>query len=376
MSVEIRSVSSRRELRTFIRFNYRLYKDCPYSVPGLYVDELDTLSPRRNPAYDFCKAELFLAYKDGKIAGRVAAIINENVNERWGEKAVRFGWLDFIDDTEVSSALLGKVASWGRERGMDKIHGPLGFTDFDREGVLVQGYDQLATMSTSYNYPYYVAHLEGLGFTKEQGWLEMRLKVPEATAERHKRLSQAVMQRYNLHVMNFKSKTAIMERYGTEIFALINEGYNDLPGFSILTQRQIDLYVRKYKPVIDKRMVCLIADSNEKLVGVGISMPSLSRALQKGRGLLFPFGWWHILKALFWKAPDTLDLLLVAVASDYRNKGVNSIMLSELIPHYIDMGFTWGETTLELESNRQIHAMWDMYEHTVHKRHILYCKAL
>ena len=376
MSIEVRSVSSRWDLRRFINFGYELYKDCPYAVPALYVDEIDTLSSRRNPAYGFCEAELFLVYRDGRIVGRVAAIINNNVNARWNQKAVRFGWLDFIDDQEVSSALLDRVAQWGRERGMESIHGPLGFTDFDREGILVEGFDQMATMSTTYNYPYYIEHLARLGFEKELGWIEMRLKVPEKAADRHIRMCEAVLKRYNLHIVHYGRARDLCRNYGEAFFSLINEGYSDLAGFSELTDAQKNLYISKYLKFIDHRMVCLIANEEGRLIAGGVSMPSLSVALQKSRGRLFPLGWWYILRALFWKYPDTLDLLLIAVTKEYRNKGITAIMLGELIPNYIKMGFKWGETTLELESNSNIQAMWEMYDHRIHKRHSLFTKKL
>lgn len=376
MSVHIKSVRSRGDLRRFICFNERLYRGNPYSVPGLFSDELDCLLPSRNPAYEFCEAELFLAYKDGRIAGRVAAIVNHRTNEDWHEKAVRFGWIDFIDDIEVSQALIDRVTEWGRERGMTAIHGPLGFVDFDREGMLVEGFDRMATMSTIYNYPYYPEHMKRLGFEKELGWIEMHIKVPEAAPERHTRMCEAVMKRYGLKVFKSHSIREIKKRYADDVFRVLNEGYKDIHGYSALTDRQIIWYINKYFNILDHRMVCVITDTEDRLVGIGISMPSLSVALQKGRGRMFPFGWWHLLKALLWKRSDTLDLLLVAVASDYRNKGVTAIMLTDLVRHYIDMGFKWGETTLELEDNSNVQSMWSMYEHEIHKRHTLFRKNI
>lgn len=376
MSVEIRTVSSKGDLRRFIRFGWELYRDSPYAVPALYTDELNVLRPDRNPAYDFCQAELFLAYRDDRIVGRVAAIINDRTNERWNEKAVRFGWLDFIDDREVSGALLETVAEWGRKRGMDKIHGPLGFVDFDREGMLVDGFDQLATMSTLYNYPYYPQHLEQMGYTKELGWIEMRIKVPEQSTERHTRLCAMVQQRYGLDVVRGLSTRELRDRYGKAFFELLNEGYKDIHGYSTLSDRQIKWYIEKYFSVIDPRMVCFVTNKEDRLVGLGISMPSLSVALQKARGRFLPLGWWHLLKALTWHRPDTLDLLLVAVAPEFRSKGVSAILLNELCNNYIKLGYKWGETTLELEDNENVQSMWGMYDRTVHKRHTLYFKNL
>lgn len=373
--VTIKKVSSKKELKTFIRFNYELYKNNPYSVPDLYDDMLNTFSPEKNAAFEFCEADYFLAYKDGKVAGRVAAIINRRANESWNKKEVRFGWIDFIDDEEVSAALLNQVEAWGKERGMEAMVGPLGFTDMDAEGMLVEGYDQLSTKSTIYNYPYYPAHMEKLGFEKEADWVEFKLMVPEKLPEKFVRISEIILQKYNLKIKKLKRSEIKEKNYGQKIFDLINEAYAPLYGYSQMTQRQIDQYIKMYLPLIDLRMVSLVEDENENLVAVGISMPSLSKALQKAKGKMLPFGWFHLLKALFIKKPKVLDLLLVGVKPEYQSKGVNALLFYDLVPVYQQMGFEYGESNPELEMNKKVQAQWSAFESVQHKRRRAYKKV-
>ena len=377
MAIEIRKVDSKSDLKKFIRFNYELYKDNPYSVPDLYEDMLKTFSPGRNAALEFCEADYFLALRNGKIVGRVAAIINHRANETWHTHSVRFGWIDFIDDREVSAALLRTVEQWGRERGMTEIVGPLGFTDLDAEGMLIYGFDQLSTMSTIYNYPYYPEHMEALGFEKQTDWIEKKLLVPESLPEGYKRPAEIVKKRYNLHIRKIKSKRELKKTgLAYKIFDLINEAYAPLFGFSRMTNRQVDQYVREYFPLLDLRMVTVVEDENDEPVAVGVSMPSISRALQKAKGKLFPFGWFHLLKALFFKHPDTLDLLLVGVKTEYQSKGVNALLFTDLIPIYMKMGFKYGETNPELESNSKVQAQWKYLDGEIHKRRRCYRKNI
>lgn len=370
MSVEIRKVTSKSELKRFIRFNYEFYKDNPYSVPDLYDDMLNTFSPEKNAAFEFCEADYFLAYdENGKIVGRVAAIINRRANETWNKKCVRFGWIDFIDDLEVSRALIDTVKAWGKEHGMNEIEGPLGFTDMDAEGMLIEGFDQLSTMATIYNYPYYPEHMEKLGLVKSADWVEMKIYVPEEIPEKHRRISEIISKKYGLHVRKLTSKKEVRQSgIGHEIFRLINEAYAPLFGFSKMTERQIDQYVNMYVPVLDLRMVTLVENEAGELVAVGISMASLSRALQKAKGRLLPFGWFHLLKALMWKRPKTLDLLLVAVRPDYRGKGANALLFTDLIPIYRKMGFEYAESNPELEVNDKVQNQWHYFKTEQHKR--------
>ena len=377
MAVTIKKVTTKRELKRFIRFNYELYKGNPYSVPDLYDDMLNTFNRRKNAAFEFCEAEYFLAYKDGQLVGRVAAIINNRANQTWGKKEVRFGWIDFTDDAEVSEALIRTVEQWGKERGMTHIVGPLGFTDMDAEGMLVEGFDQLGTMATIYNYPYYLQHIERLGFTKDADWVEYKIYIPDAIPDKHKRISDLIQRKYNLKIKKYTSSRKIARDYGQAIFELINEAYTPLYGYSALTQRQIDQYVKMYLPILDLRMVTLITDQDDQLVAVGISMPSLSEALQKSHGRLLPFGWYYLLKALFFKRrAKMLDLLLVAVKPEYQNKGVNALLFSDLIPVYQQLGFEYAESNPELELNGKVQAQWEYFRTEQHKRRRAFIKEI
>jgi GNAT superfamily N-acetyltransferase len=376
MSVIIKKVETKRELKKFIRFNYFMYKDNPYSVPDLFDDMLNTFNKKKNAAFEFCEAEYFLAYKDNKIAGRVTAIINNRANEKWNTKTVRFGWIDFIDDLEVSKALIDTVEQWGKERGMEKIQGPLGFTDFDAEGMLVEGYDQLSTIATIYNYPYYVDHMEKLGFVKDADWVEYKIYIPDAIPEKHKRISEIVMKKYNLHIKKYKSAKKISDEYGEAIFNLMNEAYSPLYGYSPLTPKQIKQYIKMYLPIVDLKMVTLITQDDGTLVGVGLSMPSLARALQKAHGRLLPFGWYHLLKSLFIKHANVLELLLVAVKPEYQNKGVNALLFYDLIPVYQKMGFIYAESNPELELNGKVQSQWEYFKFEQHKRRRAFVKEI
>ncbi len=377
MTTTIRKVQTRKDLRLFARFNYEMYKGNPYSVPDLYSDIMETFSPRKNPAFEFCEAEYFLAMQGDKIVGRVAAIINHRVNEAWNKKAVRFGWIDFIDDPEVSRMLIETVEQWGRDKGMDTIEGPLGFVDFDAEGMLIEGFDQLSTMATIYNYPYYPDHMERLGFGKAADWIEMKLMVPERLPEQYEKVANIVRRRLNLHTRKLKNKREIRQTgIGYQIFELLNEAYKPLFGFAEMTKAQIDKYVNTYMQIVDLQMVTLVEDQDNQLVGVGISMPSLSVALQKAKGNLWPFGWWHLLKPLFIKKPPVLDLLLVAVKPEYQGKGVNALLFADLIPIYIKYGFKWGETNPELEMNEKVQSQWQYLDGHIHKRRRCYTKPI
>ena len=377
MQPTIKKVETKSDLKRFIRFNYELYKDNPYSVPDLLEDMMKTFNPDKNPALEFCEADYFLAYHGSKIVGRVAAIINNRANTQWEKKVVRFGWIDFIDDEDVSRALIDTVVEWGREHGMNAIEGPLGFTDMDAEGMLIEGFDQLGTMATIYNYPYYPRHMEKMGFVKDMDWIEMKLTVPETTPDKYVRISEIVKNKYHLHIRKIKSVRELKKTgLGYRIFDLINEAYAPLYNYSAMTQGQIDQYVNEYLPIIDLDMVTLVENEQNELIGVGISMASLSTALQKAKGKMFPFGWYHLAKALFWKKPPILDLLLVAVKPEYQNKGVNALLFTDLIPVYIKNGFKWGETNPELEINDKVQSQWQYLENRIHKRRRCFKKEI
>ncbi len=376
-TIVIKQVETKKELKKFIRFNYELYKDNPYSVPDLYEDMLDTFS-EKNAAMEFCEAVYFLAYEGDKVVGRVAGIINKKANATWGLNTVRFGWIDFIDNPEVSRKLIEAVEQWGRSKGMTDIQGPLGFTDMDAEGMLIEGFEELSTMATIYNYPYYPKHMEALGFEKDADWIELLMKVPHETGvpERLARIAEIVMKKYDLHIKKYTSAKQIAKDYGQEIFQVINEAFKPLFGYSELSQKQIDQYVKMYLPVLDLKLVSLITEANGRLVGVGISMPSMSRALQKAKGKLFPTGWWHLLKTLKMKKPKTLDLMLVGILPEYQGKGVNSILFYDLLPIYIQEGYEWVESNPELEVNEKVQSQWIYFERRQHKRRRCFKKSL
>ena len=382
-SVEIRKVTNKRELDAFIQFHYDLYRGNAYDAPNLYSDEKHTLSKNKNAAFEFCEAEYFLAYKDGKVVGRVAGIINHRANDRWQNNSVRFGWIDFIDDLEVSRALLDAVEQWGRSKGMTQIVGPLGFTDMDPEGMLIEGFDQLGTMATIYNYPYYPQHMEQLGgWEKDNDYVEWKLWVPkEGMPEKFRRVAEMTMQRYNLHVPELKrSQVFGPEQYGQKVMQVVNKTFGHLYGYSEMTQKQIDAYVHEYFKYFSMDMLCLVEDWNtpgHDVVGVGITIPSLTRALQKCRkGRLFPFGWWHVMRALYFKKTDVVDLLLIGVLPEYRAKGANALLFYHLIPIYQKYGFKWGETHVEMETNSKVQNQWGYLESEQHKRRRCYKKLL
>ena len=379
-SIQIKRVETKKDLKRFIEFHYDLYKGNPYDVPNLYSDEVNTLSKNKNAAFDFCEAEYYLALKEGKIVGRVAAIINHKANEKWKKKDVRFGWIDFIDDIEVSRALFEAVEEYGRKKGMDDIVGPLGFTDMDPEGMLTWGFDKLGTMATIYNYEYYPQHMEKLGgWEKDNDYVEYYLVVPEKSPEKYTKIAEMVEKRYNLHVRKLTKKDIFQGGYGKKLFDLINLTYSDLYGFSELTDRQIDQYVKMYFPLADLDLVTVIEDGNKdnQLAGLGITIPSLSRALQKcRRGRLFPFGWWHLLRAIKFHKTDGVDLLLMGFLPEYRSKGANALLFADLIPRYVNYGFKWGETQVEMESNEGVQSQWGPLDPINHKKRRCYRSSL
>ena len=376
MTIQVKAVSSKKEMKTFVRFANRLYKGNRYYVPTMPSDDMATFDKGHNGAFAFSEAELYLAYKDGEVVGRVAAIINNKANETWGVKQVRFGWFDFIDDMEVSGSLLDAVIAFGRKHGMTQIVGPLGFTDFDPEGMLVEGFDRISTMTLSYNHPYYPEHMKKHGYTKETGWLENRIIIPEALPEKFNRVADLVHQKYNLKVLKLTTSEINKLGYGRKFFHLINKTYCDLYGFSLLSDKQIDDFVDTHLTLIDTRMLTLIEDENGELIAGGVSMPSIAEALQKCRGELLPFGWWHLLKAMFWKRSDTVELLLIGVLPEWQRKGVVALLFQDLVKVYNELGFKYAETNAMLENNLKIQSMFDSFEREIHKRRWVFGKEI
>ncbi|MEA5129416.1 MAG: hypothetical protein VB074_14650 [Proteiniphilum sp.] len=376
MSVIINKVRTKEDLKKFIQFGIDLYEGNEYFVPPLIYDERATLSPSKNPAFDHCDANYFLACRDDQIVGRIGVFINHKANEKWNERNARFGFVDFIDDSEVVDALFGAAESWARSRGMEKIHGPLGFTDLDHEGMLVEGFDQVSTLSTIYNYPYYVDHMERMGYIKDQDWVEFLITIPREMPERFLRASEIVKKRSGLDVKHLESKKDVLP-YARDIFKLINRAYKDLYGYVELTERQIDYYVDMYIPMLRLEFLTLvIRQEDNKLVGVGIGLPSIARALQKAKGKFMPTGWYHIYNALKGKGTNVLDLLIVAVDPEYQGKGLNALMFTEFISAANTLGFEYAESNPELEMNNKVHSMWSDWETKQHKRRRAFIKNL
>lgn len=360
--------------KVFVKFPIELYKDCPYYVPSLVLDELETLNPKKNPAFAMCEMQMFLAYIDEKIVGRLCAIINHKANETWNTKNGRFGFVDFIDDKDVVDALFAAAESWLKEKGMDAIVGPSGFSGLDHEGLLIEGYDRVSTMATSYSYPYYKEHIERLGFTKEVDANEYYIKVPSAVPERHQRIADMVARRYGLKVLKFKNLKQVSP-YVNKLFHLLNEAYKPLYGYTALSQEQIDYYVKMYVPILRWDLVTIIVEeATDEVVGFGIGMPNLSRSLIKSRGKLFPFGWYHLLQDLKFKNP-VVDLLLIGISPEYQGKGVNAIVFADFIPQAYKNGFRFAESNPELDVNEKVNSLWDGFDAEMHKKRRFYKKT-
>jgi hypothetical protein len=373
MELILKEVKTLRELKQFVSFQYTLYKDNTYWVPPLRSDELLSLRREKNPAFDFCDARYWLALRDNKIVGRIAGIVNGRYNEKWKAKAVRFGWFDFIDDQEVASALLDAVEQWGKSQGMAHIHGPLGFTDMDGEGTLVEGFEEVSTLGAIYNYPYYPAHIERAGYDKDSDWVEYEVTMTDEIVDKIRRISDIALERYHLSVLRVTKAKELLP-YAKEIFSVLNAAYKDLYGFVELSDKQIDLYVKQYFGFIVPEYVPVVLDANGKVAAFGIAMPSLSSAFQKCNGSLFPLGFLHVLKAL--KHNQKVDLYLTAVRPDMQNRGVNAILIHESNKAFVRNKIVKVETNRELEVNSKVQAQWRFFEHRQHKRRRCYKKDL
>lgn len=376
MEIIIKEVNNKADFNAFIEFPYTLYKGNTYFVPPLKFDEKATLDKTKNPAFEYCNARYWLAYKGNKVVGRVAAIHNKAYIEKWGNKYLRFGWIDFEEDENIAKKLIEQVENWAKELGIVAVHGPLGFTDLDHEGMLVHGFDQLGTLATIYNHPYYPKFMEKMGYTKDTDWVEYKIFIPSKMPENLAKLSkvaEVVQRRYNLKFVETK-KTKDILPYANQIFELINEEYSKLYGVVPLTQKQMDVYTKQYFGFVKHSYLPLIVDENNKLISFCVTMPSLSKALQKSNGSLFPFGFIHLLKAL--KKNDMADLYLVAVKKEYQGKGVPALLMSRLLDLYIKDGVKYVESNIELEDNKAVLSIFDPFEKVQHKRRRCYIKQL
>lgn len=374
--IVVTPVRSRREMNDFIGVVYRIYKDCPQYVPDLESDIREFFDVKTNPGLEFSDVQAWVAYRGKEAVGRIVGIINRHANEKWKTRNVRFSMIEFIDDMEVSRALLDAVGQWGRERGMTAIQGPMGITDFDKEGMLVEDFHLVGTMSTIYNHAYYPRHLEALGFAKEADWVQIRVTIPEDVQERYQRVTQYVTQRLKVRVVKLTRDDIYKRDFGHKIFDLLNQAYSPLFGYSELSPKQTDLFIKKYLGLIDLNYVPVILNEQDELIGVAVTMGCLSQAMRKANGHLFPFGWFHLLKSLKWKGEGSAEMLLIAVRPDYQAMGVNALFFNDLIRVYKQAGIKWAETGPQLEDNMRELTQWKPMNPTFVKRRRCYCKAL
>lgn len=373
MPVRIETVETRAQMREFVLFPEKLYSACEHWCPALEGDEYRTFDRKKNGAYEFCDSCCYLAYLDGDVVGRVAAIINRTANEKWGEKTVRFGWLDFIDDEEVLSALIGAVEAWGKERGCDSIKGPLGFTDMDKEGLLVDGYDRMCPFTCLYNYPYYDTLLAKIGFTKDADWTQTLVHVSEKMPDRLK-LADAVAERYHLTMAKCRTTPEIARKYGLDMFHMYNESFAPLFQFTPLTDKQIHSYVKTYRSILDPDFVAVCLGPDGKPIGFGFCVPSLSKAVKKSRGRLFPFGFLRILHAL--RRNDTLEALMVGVLPEYQGKGAMLMIMKQIHENCLKRGIKRLLLNPELENNFKVQTLFNAYETEPYMRRRAYVKAI
>ena len=366
--IVIREVTTKRELNRFVQFGIDLYKDNPFYCPPIVFDEVNTFNPKGNPALEVCDFVIYMAYRNGEIVGRIVGIVNHRANEAWGVKKCRFGWFDFVDDYEVFKSLIDAVAEWGREKGMTCLNGPVGFTDFDHQGLLIEGFNYNAPMASLYTHPYYMAHYERYGLRKEADWIEYQITPPAEAPERMRRVVQLVENRYGLHVVKVKNSRELRKRYGYSYFDVLDSAYQKLYNYQPMTQRQKQYYCKMYFPILNFDFVTMVANERDEIVAVGLGMPSLSQALRKCHGRMFPFGWYHLIKALKAKKMTDFDLLLIAVRPDYQDKGVTALIFNEMTPHFQKYGIQRVETTAILETNHKSLANFAEFDHIQHKR--------
>ena len=374
MAIEIRHVETKRDLHAFIEFPFGIFRNNQYWVPPIIADEYNTLSRKRNPAFEFSEAEYWLAYRDGKPVGRIAALINHRYIEKWGNKYGRFGWVDFIEDFEVAQALFATAEGWLRGKGMVGVNGPMGFTDLDKEGLLIEGFDQLGTMPMIYNHPYYPEFVERLGYRKDVDWLEYEVMVPKDIPEKVMRVQNLISRRTGMHVYDWKTPAELKRKFARPIFALLDEAYEKLYGTTPLSDRQVQNYVDQYLGFADPRFIKIVVDRDDALVSFGLAFPSLSKALQKARGRFFPFGWVHLLGAM--RHPVGIDLLLIAVDPKHKGAGAVAFLMTSLIDSCRKAGVVSAETAGEPETNFEVQSLWKSYEHRQHKRRRAYIKML
>ena len=373
MKVEIKRVESLKDLKAFVRLPYSIYKGDPYWVPPLDMDDLTTLRKDKNPAFEYCEAEYWMAYSGGKAVGRIAGIINNRVIEKWGRKYARFGWIDFVEDFEVASALVKTVEDWAKSKGLEGLCGPLGFTDLDKEGMLIEGFDQVGTYATNYNKAYYPEYLGRLGYAKDIDWIEFRVKTPDSIPEKLQRVTEIISKRTGARIYEWKNKNDLVKRYGGQLFELLDKAYEGLYGTCPLTEGQVQYYIKTYLGFVDPRFTKVLIDRDDRLIGFGVAMPSLSAAAQRAKGRLLPIGFIHFLMAM--RKPEVIDMYIVAISPEYQERGAIALIMNSLNRDAIKAGVKFSETNVELETNYKVHGIWKDYEKVQHKRRRAFIKV-
>ena len=367
--IKVKQVLNSSDLELFIKFPMELYKGNPYYVPPLINEEKSIWVKEENPALQYSEAAQFLAYKGKNIVGRIAVMINHKEEKELGIRKVRFGWLDFIDDIEVSKTLIDTAIEYAKSKGISKIEGPMGFTNLDKAGMLTKGFDKLATMIGIYNFDYYPKHMEQLGLVKEKEWVEFEINFPDTLPDKVEKFSNLIAEKYELELVKFKSKKDILPLV-EPMFKLLDDTYKHLSTYTPITQEQIKHYKEKYFKFIDKDYIVCIKDKYGSLISFAITMPSYSKALQKAKGKLFPFGWWHLLNA--GKKNDRANFYLIGIHPQYQKRGITAIIFKEIYETFKKKGVKFLETNPELEENASIQALWQDYHPTNHKRRRTY----
>ncbi len=375
-TVKVKQVHDHRTMNDFVHIVDSIYENCPQYVPDLESDVRKLFNSRKNPGLEFSDIQAFVAYQNEQPVGRVVGIVNGKANQKWKVRNVRFSMIEFIDDMTVSSALLKAVEEWGKTKGMDVLQGPLGITDFDKEGMLVEDFDMVGSMNTIYNPDYYPRHMEAYGLAKEVDWLQVRIDIPQDIPARYARVAQYAREQIGLRVVKLTVKEVFQLGYGKKVFALLNECYQPIFGFSTLSEKQMNTFINKYLRLIDLNLIPVILNDRQEVVGVAITMGSLSMAMQKAGGRLLPMGWYHLLKALKWKREDHAEMLLIAVRPDYQGLGVNAMFFNDLIPIYNNYGFKWAETGPQLEDNVRELSQWKPLHPQFVKRRRCYKKKI